>query len=93
MFANRLDPERTGKQLSRDEFDALWKTLVDMLHIGVKYNRIITADVEVGKPLSRLNRSERLLCYKQEHCPRCDLAIESWELGGRRNVCLPGLQQ
>ena len=93
LFVNRLDPERTGGSLSRDEFDQLWGTLVEMLKIGVKYNRIITADPdEVGKPPSRMNRQERLLCYKKEYCPRCDAEIRVWELAARKMYACPTCQ-
>lgn len=85
LFANGLHPERPGQSLARDEFDALWRSIVTMLRTGVKYNRIITADPkEVGKPPSRMNRDERLRCYKKQNCPRCESEIDSWELGARR---------
>jgi len=84
LYSNRLAPERAGKTLSRSEFDDLWESLVEMLRNGVRYNRIITADPDqVGKPRSRMKKGERLLCYKQEYCGRCDSAIQSWELGSR----------
>ncbi len=93
LFVNRIDPARTGSTLSRDEFDRLWQTLVDMLRIGVKYNRIITADPEsIGKPPSRMNRSERLLCYAKAVCPRCAAAIKCWELGARKMYACPKCQ-
>ncbi len=94
LFVNRLDPERAGNTLSRDEFDSLWKTLVDMLRIGVRYNRIITADPEaIGKPPSRMNRAERVLCYKKAVCPRCEAAIKCWELGARKMYACSRCQQ
>jgi endonuclease-8 len=93
MFVTRLNPERAGSTMSRGEFDFLWQTLVDMLRIGVKYDRIITADQdEVGKPLSRLNRDERLLCYKKGYCPRCETQIRTWELGSRKMYACPSCQ-
>ncbi|MCA9123805.1 MAG: Fpg/Nei family DNA glycosylase [Planctomycetaceae bacterium] len=93
LFVNQLAPERAGQTLDRNQFDSLWQTLVAMLRIGVKYNRIITADPdEVGKPPSRMNRSERLLCYKKECCPRCKTAIKSWELGARKMYACPACQ-
>jgi endonuclease-8 len=93
LFANRFDPERAGNTMSREEFDTLWQTLVGMLRTGVKYNRIITADPEaIGKPYSRMNRAERLLCYKREFCPRCEAQIRTWELGNRKMYACPACQ-
>lgn len=94
MFVNRLNPERPGNSLSRDEFDSLWQSVVEMLRLGVKYDRIITADpADVGKPRGRMNRSERLLCYKKELCPRCEAAIETWDLGARKIYACPSCQR
>ena len=93
LFVNRLSPERLGKEVTREEFDQLWQTLVEMLRIGVKYNRIITADPkDVGKPASRMNRQERLLCYKKERCVECDGEISVWDLGARTMYSCPDCQ-
>lgn len=93
LFVNRLDPQRAGNSLSREKFDALWKTLVEMLRVGVKYNRIITADPEtVGKPLGQMTRTERLLCYKKDLCPNCEAQIKTWELGARKMYACPSCQ-
>jgi endonuclease-8 len=84
LFKNGLHPERPGKSLTREQFDQLWSSLVQLLRVGMKYNRIITTEPEsIGKPASRLNRSERLLCYQKTHCPRCSSTIARWELGAR----------
>ena len=94
LFVNRLNPERIGNTFARQEFDALWQTLRDMLRIGVKYNRIITADPElVGKTLGRMDRAERLLCYKKQSCPLCQAEIKTWELGARKMYACPSCQR
>jgi len=60
-------------------------TSMALLRLGVKHNRIITADPGiVGKPPSRMKRGERLLCYKKATCPRCEVPISSWKLGARK---------
>ncbi len=88
-----IHPECPGQSLTREEFDTLWTTLVKLLEIGVKYNRIIVADpADVGRPRSRMNREERLLVYKKPHCGRCDEAIESWLLGSRKVFACPKCQ-
>ena len=80
----QIHPERAGRDLSRAEFDAMWKLLVDLLTVGVKYNRIIVTDpADIGKPRSKMNRQESLLVYKHEFCPTCDSEIESWLVGSR----------
>lgn len=94
LFVNRMNPERAGNSLSRDEFDALWQTISYMLRIGVKYNRIITADPQVvGKSPGRMTGSERLLCYKKENCLRCEAEMKTWKLGSRKMYACPSCQR
>jgi len=85
LFLLGIDPETPANQLSREQFDELWKLTVELLKTGVKYNRIITVDRQmVDKPLSRLNSSERLNVYKLPNCRRCDSKIQTWSLGNRK---------
>ena len=84
LYSLRIHPERPGRSLERTQFDQLWQTLQRMLRIGVKYNRIVTADpAEVGKSPGRMRREERLLVYKKQACRECGQIIASWKLGGR----------
>ncbi len=84
LFETRIHPDRTGQSLSRSEVDSIWQTLVEWLHIGVKYNRIITVSPEErGKTRGRMNREERLQIYKKERCPECLSHVASWDLGAR----------
>ncbi len=93
LYLLGMNPERAGNTLSRDEFDSLWKTIVDLLKIGKKYNRIIVADPdEVGKPRSKMNRSERLLIYKKEYC-RCGAKVKWSQLANRNMFACPVCQQ
>ncbi|MBD3675900.1 MAG: Fpg/Nei family DNA glycosylase [Planctomycetaceae bacterium] len=88
-----IHPERKGQEISDQEFERLWETIVELLNIGVKYNRIIINDPQdVGKPRSRMNRSERLRVYKKEFCPVCDSEIESWKLASRTIYACPVCQ-
>ena len=84
LFLLGIHPERTGQDLSRDEFDQMWSLTQRLFQVALKYNRIITVDrKDVSKPLSRLTRGERLVCYKKERCLRCQSLIRKWELGNR----------
>ena len=89
-----IHPERKSSTLSRTEFDQLWHLIGDLLKIGQRYNRIITADPKhVGKSRSRMNREERLLVYKKEFCIHCDAPVKTWKLASRNVfaclVCQP----
>ena len=84
LFIRRIHPDRPGRSFDRQEFDALWQTLVSLMKLGVKYNRIITADpAKIGKSRGKMKRDERLLVYKKADCPECGFAVASWELGMR----------
>ncbi len=79
-----IHPDRPGHAITRAEFDQIWSLAVRLLEVGVKYNRIITADPQaIGKPYSRFNREERLLIYKRPECPRCGADVYYWDVGNR----------
>ncbi|MEM9942955.1 MAG: Fpg/Nei family DNA glycosylase, partial [Planctomycetota bacterium] len=84
LFLLKIHPERAGNSISRESFDQLWDLTVSLLNIGVKYNRIITADRDrVNKTPSRMNARERLVCYKKTRCVDCGARIRKWDLGAR----------
>ena len=84
LFLQGIHPTRPGTDVSRDEFDRLWDKTVELMKLGVKYNRIIIANPkDVGKVPSKMSREERLLIYKHEICGQCDGPVEWWDLSGR----------
>lgn len=84
LFHVGLHPETEGRAVTREKFDEIWEFLLRTMAVGKRYNRIInTLPDDVGKPYSRMNRTERLLVYKKSHCIECDGPIESWLLGSR----------
>lgn len=88
-----MPPQRSGRDLSRAEFDALWDLACRLLRIGRQHNRIIIADpAELGKPRSRMTRDERLLVYKRDACRRCETPIQSITLAARKLYYCPVCQ-
>ena len=84
LFACRIDPNRTGKSLEHDQIEELWRYLKKVMAVGVKHNRIITADPEsVGRPRGRMRRDERLLVYKKQSCTSCGGKVRKFELAAR----------
>ena len=88
LFLLGIHPERAGNSLNRETFDELWQLTVELLSIGAQYNKIITVNREVvkktlGKTLSKLKSSERLLCYKKRKCTTCAKKIRKWTVGAR----------
>lgn len=88
-----IHPNRPGTDVSRVEFDDLWALLVELMQVGVRYNRIVIADpADVGKPRSRMRRDERLYVYKKPHCFYCATPIETWLLAARKVFACPNCQ-
>ena len=88
-----IAPQTRGCDLPEDAPERLWDRLTDYLRLGVKYNRIITADKEtVGKPYGRMKADERLLIYKKETCPACGHPAEQTLLANRRIDWCPNCQ-
>jgi endonuclease-8 len=82
LYLAGIHPETPANQLKRENFDEIWKLTVDLLRIGVKQNRIITAGLD--RPLRKLKSSERLNVYKRKLCRDCNGKIKTWELGNRK---------
>jgi len=89
----KIDPEKPGCTLSREQFDEMWQLTVDLFQIGVKQNKIITVDLSsINKPVGRLNKDERLTIYKKENCSRCHSPVKKWTLGARTMYACPQCQ-
>jgi len=94
LFDQGIHPERLGRELTRDEFESLWNRLCEFLAIGVRYNRIITADPQtVGLTRGRMRKDERVLVYRKPTCPECETPIDVWELGSRWMYACPACQE
>ncbi|MFI5041460.1 MAG: Fpg/Nei family DNA glycosylase [Acidimicrobiales bacterium] len=84
LFVHGIHPEVPARDVTHDEWLALWGTLRTWMRQGVKDGRIITVPpAEVGKPRGRITRGEALYVYKQDPCRRCGGEIRRWDLGGR----------
>jgi formamidopyrimidine-DNA glycosylase len=66
LLTHGIHPERPVTTLTRDEFDAVWKTLRKLLRKGMKENRISTRDVyrqdacrRCGGPVRRFDLAGR----------------------------------
>ncbi len=87
LFVHGISPQRPANTVTREEFDGLWTTLVEMLNKGVADRRIITvADDEIGvfgTPRHKIQSKEAVYVYKKENCMRCDTPIRRWDMAGR----------
>lgn len=84
LHIEKIHPERPANLIDDTEFESLWSTLVRLLRIGVRFNRIITANVEdVGRPYARMRRDERLRIYGKAECLSCGGLVRTWTQGAR----------
>jgi endonuclease-8 len=93
LFRAGISPYRSAQDLDHETADALWTDMVEMLALGVKYDRIITVRPEhAEKPPSKLKRAERHYVYKRKVCRVCDSDIAWSELANRKMYHCPVCQ-
>ena len=84
LFVNHINPMRPGNQITPDEFEALWATIVHMLRRGFAEDRIVTLDrEEFDLPSGLARRGDTTYVYHRDICLRCGSPILTVELGGR----------
>ena len=84
LFVHGIHPETPSNRITREQWDAMWGTLVSWLRRGVRERRIVTVDPkEAGKPRSRMTREEATYVYRSERCPRCDTEVRRFDLANR----------
>jgi formamidopyrimidine-DNA glycosylase len=84
LFVNHINPLRPGNKITPDDFEALWGTIVQMLHRGFAEDRIVTLDrEEFDVPAGRARRGDTTYVYHRDICLRCGSPILTVELGGR----------
>ncbi len=76
LFELGMNPMIRGRDMTQSDFKRLWKSFSRAMKVGLKHGSIITVlAAEVGKPLHKLDRKERVRVYGKTDCPRCGSAI------------------
>ena len=97
LFRARMSPLRPGREVTREEFDALWIDLVLLMKAGVRDGRIITTlpnDRPEGQRRSRPGRGAASYVYRRtgEPCRICGTPIRTSEMVGRNLFWCPNCQ-
>lgn len=93
LFEARLDPSVAGHDLTKTQFDRLWKALMRQMKVGLKYGKIVTVTArEAGIRLAQLDGKDRFRVYGNEHCPVCAAEIATATFAGRRLYYCPSCQ-
>lgn len=88
LFKAGVHPDRPGHELSRAEFDDVWRHTVELLERGYKTGSILTVDDADKKRYGDLRR----YIYNKAKCPKCSSRIVSWEIAARTAYACPACQ-
>jgi endonuclease-8 len=93
LYVLAIAPRRPANTLSREEFDALWDTLVRMMRTGVRLNRIVTTDpADRDRRSGRPSDADRHYLWRRTDlpCRRCGTPVRTEVLGARNMYWCPG---
>ncbi|NGN63287.1 Fpg/Nei family DNA glycosylase [Streptomyces sp. A7024] len=100
LFRHRIDPYRPGRDLSADEWQAIWSDLVALMREGVRSGRIDTVRPEhtpeaMGRPPRVDDHGGEVYVYRRAAmpCHLCGSEIRTAELAARNLFWCPGCQK
>ncbi|MFC7305525.1 Fpg/Nei family DNA glycosylase [Streptomyces monticola] len=100
LFRHRIDPYRQGKDLTHDEWTAIWQDLVELMHEGVRLNRIDTVRPEhTPEAMGRAPRVDdhggEVYVYRRAMlpCHICGGEIRTADLAARNLFWCPACQK
>ena len=100
LFRAGLNPQSPGKNVSPEQFDAMWEDLVDLMKIGVRRGRIDTVRPEhLPKAMKRAPREDRhggeVYVYRRTGLPCfiCSHEIAESDMRGRNLFWCPTCQK
>lgn len=83
-----IDPMRAGRTLDRASVEGLWDLLVELMRVGVRRGRIVTAGhVDPTQPANARG------VYHRRTCGRCGRAVDRTVLDGRDLYACPNCQR
>lgn len=78
LFLHGIHPQLPANQLTRRQFNAMWKTMRELLARGVREKRIVTVD----EPKSR-RRADAVHVYKRTTCRACEGPVSKLTIANR----------
>ncbi|WFB09575.1 Fpg/Nei family DNA glycosylase [Streptomyces sp. LX-29] len=100
LFRHGIDPYRSGRDLTRAEWDAIWDDLVALMREGVRNNRIDTVRPEhtpeaMGRPPRVDDHGGEVYVYRRATmpCHICGGEVRTADLAARNLFWCPGCQR
>ncbi|MFI0979380.1 Fpg/Nei family DNA glycosylase [Streptomyces sp. NPDC021093] len=100
LFRHGIDPYTPGRDITDAQWAALWQDLVDLMHEGVRLNRIDTVRPEhtpeaMGRPPRRDDHGGEVYVYRRATlpCHLCGGEIRTADLAARNLFWCPTCQQ
>lgn len=100
LFRHRIDPLRPGNTLRRQQWDAIWNDLVELMKLGVQRNRIDTVRDEhtpeaMGRPPRKDDHGGEVYVYRRngQPCLVCGTSVRTTELQQRNLFWCPKCQR
>ncbi|MFI1537796.1 Fpg/Nei family DNA glycosylase [Streptomyces anandii] len=100
LFRHRIDPYRPGRDITPSEWDAIWTDLVELMHEGVRENRIDTVRPEhtpeaMGRPPRVDDHGGEVYVYRRATmpCHICADEIRTADLAARNLFWCPTCQR
>eukprot|EP00292_Cryptomonas_paramecium_P005267 CAMPEP_0113672822 /NCGR_PEP_ID=MMETSP0038_2-20120614/6501_1 /TAXON_ID=2898 /ORGANISM="Cryptomonas paramecium" /LENGTH=432 /DNA_ID=CAMNT_0000589183 /DNA_START=387 /DNA_END=1685 /DNA_ORIENTATION=- /assembly_acc=CAM_ASM_000170 len=90
LFKAGVFPNVKGIELSRAQFDDIWRQSVTLLRRGFETGSMLTVDPEEAVKLGKPNM--RRYIYNMELCGRCSGPVMSWRVAGRTCYACPQCQ-
>nr|WP_206036800.1 Fpg/Nei family DNA glycosylase [Rhodococcus sp. BL-253-APC-6A1W] len=95
LFRHNIHPGRPGRDLTRDEFDALWSDLVELMEVGAQRGRmhVVRTEHDDGMPSYAKDRP-RTYVYRRtgEPCRVCGTPVLHKVMGARNLFWCPTCQ-
>lgn len=95
LFRHGIHPDRPGKMLSRNEFDEIWKDLVDLMVVGMERGRmhVVRPEHDRGAPAYAKDRP-RTYVYRRagEPCRVCGTPVLHKVMQARNLFWCPACQ-
>lgn len=99
LFRHGIDPYRPGRDLTREEWDALWADLAELMREGVRNNRIDTVRPEhlpeaMGRPPRVDDHGGEVYVYRRARqvCHVCGAEVRTADLAARNLFWCPSCQ-